>query len=267
MAEESWHEARLIPTSGINGAEEQERRATSALLAVLSAVREFGRALRQAVRCARPAPSSATSRCRSCWASRRLYPDGLIRVARGAKSWTALVEVKTGTERARHRAARELPRHRPRAGLRRRHHHLATRSRPSPASTRPRSTSASCARSRCTTCRGRRCSPRRSCRRSSAASPTPTRPGSSASSSATSSTAESGALEFDDMGEAWVGVRDAVAAGTLRADRQGHRRGRRPVRRAAALRQPAAGPPARHRGRPGAVPQGAGRPDAARARR
>ena len=35
MAEESWHEARLIPTSGINGAEEQERRATSALLAVL----------------------------------------------------------------------------------------------------------------------------------------------------------------------------------------------------------------------------------------
>lgn len=45
MAEESWHEARLIPTSVINGAEEQERRATSALLAVLSAVKEFGRAL------------------------------------------------------------------------------------------------------------------------------------------------------------------------------------------------------------------------------
>ena len=43
MAEESWHEARLIPTSGINGAEEQERRATSALLAVLVAVKEFGR--------------------------------------------------------------------------------------------------------------------------------------------------------------------------------------------------------------------------------
>src|SRR5262245_40498840 len=45
MAEETWHEARLIPTSGINGAEEQERRATSALLAVMSAVREFGRGL------------------------------------------------------------------------------------------------------------------------------------------------------------------------------------------------------------------------------
>ena len=28
---------------------------------------------------------------------RRLYPDGLIRVSRGSRSWTALVEVKTGT--------------------------------------------------------------------------------------------------------------------------------------------------------------------------
>ena len=35
MSEESWNLARLIPTSGINGAQEQERRATSALLAVL----------------------------------------------------------------------------------------------------------------------------------------------------------------------------------------------------------------------------------------
>ncbi len=43
MAEDTWLAARLIPTSGINGADEQERRATSALLAVMSAVREFGR--------------------------------------------------------------------------------------------------------------------------------------------------------------------------------------------------------------------------------
>lgn len=47
MTEEAWHEARLIPTSGISGADEQERRATSALLAVLTAVREFGRGLTQ----------------------------------------------------------------------------------------------------------------------------------------------------------------------------------------------------------------------------
>jgi hypothetical protein len=45
MAEETWHAARLIPTSGIKGAEEQERRATSALLAVLTAVKEFGRTI------------------------------------------------------------------------------------------------------------------------------------------------------------------------------------------------------------------------------
>ena len=32
---------------------------------------------------------------------------------------------------------------------------------------------------------------------------------------------KSGALEFDDMGEAWVGVRDQVAAGTLRATDKG----------------------------------------------
>ena len=95
MAEEAWHEARLIPTSGINGAEEQERRATSALLAVLSAVREFGRGFVK--------PFGAPSGTIECFievpfilGERRLYPDGLIRVSRGAKSWTALVEVKTG---------------------------------------------------------------------------------------------------------------------------------------------------------------------------
>ncbi len=47
MVEENWHEARLITTSGISGAQEQERRGTSALLAVMSAVKEFGRTLTQ----------------------------------------------------------------------------------------------------------------------------------------------------------------------------------------------------------------------------
>src|SRR6185503_516420 len=86
MAEETWHEARLIPTAGINGAEEQERRATSALLAVVSAVKEFGRGF---VR-----PFGAPAGTLECFievpfmlGERRLYPDGLIRVTRGAKSW------------------------------------------------------------------------------------------------------------------------------------------------------------------------------------
>lgn len=94
--EAAWHAARLIPTSGINGAEEQERRATSALLAVISSVREYGRTLMQPL----GAPASALE----CYievpfqlGERRLYPDGLIRARRGAKSWTALVEVKTST--------------------------------------------------------------------------------------------------------------------------------------------------------------------------
>lgn len=98
MAEESWHEARLIPTSGINGAEEQERRATSALLAVLSAVKEFGRELLK--------PFGAPAGSVECYievpfvlGERRLYPDGLIRVSRGSKAWTALVEVKTGSNK------------------------------------------------------------------------------------------------------------------------------------------------------------------------
>src|SRR4029079_15581526 len=99
MAEETWHEAhaaRLIPTSGINGAEEQERRATSALLAVMSAVREFGRSLTQ--RYGAPAVNiEAYIEVLFMLGEKRVYPDGLIRVSRGARSWTALVEVKTGT--------------------------------------------------------------------------------------------------------------------------------------------------------------------------
>lgn len=96
MAEQSWHEARLIPTSGINGAEEQERRATSALLAVLGAVKEFNRALLK--------PLGARAGTVECYievpfmlGEKKVFPDGLIRVSRGAKSWTALVEVKTGS--------------------------------------------------------------------------------------------------------------------------------------------------------------------------
>lgn len=43
--EEAWHQARLIPTTGIGGQDEQEQRATSSLLAVMRAVPQFGRAL------------------------------------------------------------------------------------------------------------------------------------------------------------------------------------------------------------------------------
>ena len=93
--DEKWQVARLFPITGIGNADEQERRGCSVLLAVMSSVREFGRAL--TVRCGAPAGSIQTYievpfetggvHCR---------PDGLIRVARGQKTWTALVEVKAG---------------------------------------------------------------------------------------------------------------------------------------------------------------------------
>jgi len=82
MAEESWHEARLIPTSGINGADEQERRATSALLAVMSAVHEFGRVLVRPF--GAPAGNLQTYvEVPFIVGDKKLFPDGLIRVARG----------------------------------------------------------------------------------------------------------------------------------------------------------------------------------------
>ncbi|BDI22876.1 hypothetical protein L3i23_16520 [Herbiconiux sp. L3-i23] len=97
MTEESaWNAARLIPTSGINGAEEQERRATSALLAVMSSVREFGRTLIGPL----GAPAGAIEtfiEVPFMVGDKRVFPDGLIRTRRGGKEWTALVEVKTGS--------------------------------------------------------------------------------------------------------------------------------------------------------------------------
>lgn len=96
MSEESWNAARLIPTSGINGAEEQERRATSALLAVLSAVREYGRTILSPL--GAPAGNIETYiEVPFAFGDSKIYPDGLIKVSRGQRSWTALVEVKTGT--------------------------------------------------------------------------------------------------------------------------------------------------------------------------
>lgn len=97
MGEENWHSARLIPTSGINGAGEQERRATSALLAVLTAVHEFGRSF--TTRFGAPAGPRVEAFIEVPFdvGDTTLYPDGLIRVTRGKRTWTALVEVKTGT--------------------------------------------------------------------------------------------------------------------------------------------------------------------------
>lgn len=93
---DEWQPARLIPTSGITGPEEAERRATSALLAVMSAVKEFGAAMTRLL----DAPSGTLSTfievSFSLSDGRRVVPDGALNVTRGQTSWTCLVEVKTG---------------------------------------------------------------------------------------------------------------------------------------------------------------------------
>jgi hypothetical protein len=95
MGEVDWERARLFPVSGIGGADEQERRASSALLAVIQSVREFGRAI--------TAPMGAPVGRLSTFievpfrdGDASLRPDGLIQVVSGHRTWTALVEVKTG---------------------------------------------------------------------------------------------------------------------------------------------------------------------------
>ena len=92
----SWESARLIPVSGIRSSEEQERRASSALLAVLSAVDEFGQAITK--QCGAPKGGLETyiEVPFELADGRKVRPDGLLRITRGKTSWTALVEVKTG---------------------------------------------------------------------------------------------------------------------------------------------------------------------------
>ena len=94
--EDGWRPARLIPVSGIRGAEDQEMRATSALLAVMMAVPQFGKALLS--KAGAPAGNISTyiEVPFKVEEKRGSRPDGAINVTRGGNSWRALVEVKTG---------------------------------------------------------------------------------------------------------------------------------------------------------------------------
>lgn len=94
-----WQRARLIPISGIDSEKEAETRATSALLAVLSAVRPFSKALLDDLGAPRASSATVEAFCECMFDhdGRRVRPDGLISVQHGTKPpWTALVEVKTG---------------------------------------------------------------------------------------------------------------------------------------------------------------------------
>lgn len=94
VRDEQWPVARLIPISSASGVEAQERRLASALLAVMHAVPEFARALLKPL----GAPSGRVEAFIEVpfkLGERSIRPDGLLTVARGNKSWTALVETKT----------------------------------------------------------------------------------------------------------------------------------------------------------------------------
>jgi hypothetical protein len=96
MEQAKWQTARLIPTSGISGADEQEMRATSALLAVLSAVPEFSSILLRPL--GAPAGNVTTYiEVPFEVEGRVIRPDGVIQVTKGSRNWTALVGVKTST--------------------------------------------------------------------------------------------------------------------------------------------------------------------------
>lgn len=96
-SKETWQPARLIPVAGIRGQEEQERRATSALLAVMGAVPEFGQALVSDLGAPKGRITTFAEIQLKDGDGKLSIPDGAIVVERGKTRWCALVEVKTGS--------------------------------------------------------------------------------------------------------------------------------------------------------------------------
>ncbi|MFG2787446.1 TerD family protein [Streptomyces sp. NPDC048419] len=91
---ESWRQARLFPVSALKNDHDREMRATSVLLSVMAQVPEFGRRLTAAF--GAPAGRMETfTEVSLPHGDTPRRPDGVIRVERAGKLWTALVETKT----------------------------------------------------------------------------------------------------------------------------------------------------------------------------
>lgn len=91
----SWHNARLFSVAGLRNDQERELRATSTLLSVMAQVPEFGRRL--TARFNAPAGTIQTfTEASFKHGDTKVRPDGIIRIARAGRIWTALVETKTG---------------------------------------------------------------------------------------------------------------------------------------------------------------------------
>ncbi len=97
---DTWQPARLFSVFGVGAGEEQEKRATSALIATMQVVRPFARAL-----CARMgAPAGAFEGYVEVQYERndsKVIPDAVLKVVRGSRVWTGLLEVKTGSGKLR----------------------------------------------------------------------------------------------------------------------------------------------------------------------
>ncbi|MEV6005929.1 TerD family protein [Streptomyces sp. NPDC051976] len=92
---DSWRSARLFPVSTLRSDRERETRATSVLLSVMAQVPEFGRRLTAAFGAPAGRMETYTEVALPHGGESPKRPDGLIRVERAGKLWTALVETKT----------------------------------------------------------------------------------------------------------------------------------------------------------------------------
>jgi len=82
--------------SGIGTVAEAEQRATSALLAVLSVVRDLSIELLSPLGASRAQKATVETFIEINTPKTKVRPDGLIRVTSGSHSWSCYVEVKTG---------------------------------------------------------------------------------------------------------------------------------------------------------------------------
>lgn len=91
---ESWRPARLFPVPSLKSDKEREVRATSVLLSVMAQVPELGRRLTAGFGAPAGRMQTFTEVSLPHGETPR-RPDGVIRVERAGKLWTALVETKT----------------------------------------------------------------------------------------------------------------------------------------------------------------------------
>lgn len=97
LPRDDWPHARLIPTAGIRSELERERRASSCLLAVMHGVPEFGHTLLGELGAPRSPSIETFAEVRfKNGDGKTTIPDGAIVCRRGRRQWTCLVEVKTG---------------------------------------------------------------------------------------------------------------------------------------------------------------------------